>query len=587
MTLPGMTLPGMTLAEALQATRVCDADATPYQAALACGFTPLHLETYFHAYLQALDSRRKVQVRTGLFGDLIGNVERLDDGLHAAAIVIEWSDLDPRLGFRQLAGWKPSQLSRIAADLEARLRQLEAAIRGAAAKFPVTVALPSLPLPPAFHTINAKTHRTSLDMRAAIANFTVRVADAGVRVVNVEGLAADRYDLKSDLLTGFPYTQAHARGLGRLLASALASPAPKKGLITDLDDTLWSGIVGEIGPAALSWDLDRRTQIHGLYQQMLDSLSEQGVLIAAASKNDPAAVDQAFRERTDLLIDPERVYPREIGWGPKSESVARILQVWNIATDAVVFIDDSPLEVAEVQRVFPQMQCAVFPKSDPAAALSLFYRLRDWFGKDQIEADDAIRASSIRRAGELQQATTAGAAGQEEFLRGLEAEITFSVNPPASETRILELVNKTNQFNLNGVRYDDATWRRMQSQEGAITLGVSYRDKFGPLGTIAVLHGRASGGRIHVETWVMSCRAFSRRIEHQTLRFLAEQWGVTRFDFAFAVTAKNGPLQALLAELSGAAPTGGTITLSAAEFRKRCPELAHRVLIKEAEAVAR
>ena len=160
----------MTLAEALQATRSCAADASPYHVALACGFTPLHLQTFFHGHLQSRSPRRKVQLRTGLFGDLIGTVEKLDSDLDAAAIAIEWTDIDPRLGFRQLGGWKPSQMAALPAAFEARLRQLEAGIRVAAAKFSVVVSLPSLPLPPAFHTANVKFSTTALQLRSAIAS---------------------------------------------------------------------------------------------------------------------------------------------------------------------------------------------------------------------------------------------------------------------------------------------------------------------------------------------------------------------------------------------------------------------------------
>ena len=117
-----------------------------------------------------------------------------------------------------------------------------------------------------------------------------------------------RYDIKSDLLTGFPYTLGHASAIGELMACLIENRPPLKGLITDLDDTLWSGIVGEDGVDGISWNLDDHSQMHGVYQQFLSSLAAAGVLIGVASKNDAATVTQAF-ERPDLLLSKEDVFP--------------------------------------------------------------------------------------------------------------------------------------------------------------------------------------------------------------------------------------------------------------------------------------
>ncbi len=129
-----------------------------------------------------------------------------------------------------------------------------------------------------------------------------------------------RYDVKSDLGTGFPYTLSHASALGELLACLIENRMPMKGLITDLDDTLWSGIVGDDGVDAISWNLDKHSQMHGVYQQLLSSLAAAGVLVGVASKNDAANVAQAFGRR-DMLLSSKDVFPFEVHWSKKSESV--------------------------------------------------------------------------------------------------------------------------------------------------------------------------------------------------------------------------------------------------------------------------
>ena len=115
-----------------------------------------------------------------------------------------------------------------------------------------------------------------------IAGFARRfISHPSVAVLNEQRLNErskpdERYDLRTDLHAGFPYTLKHADALGEALAALIASPQPKKGLITDLDDTLWLGLVGEVGHDGVTWDLASHAQFHGLYQQMLEALGRSG-----------------------------------------------------------------------------------------------------------------------------------------------------------------------------------------------------------------------------------------------------------------------------------------------------------------------
>ena len=229
--------------------------------------------------------------------------------------------------------------------------------------------------------------------------------------------------MKSDLYSGLPYTMQHADRLAAQLAQALLPPPPKKGIISDLDDTLWNGIVGEVGPDAVTWDLASHAQLHGLYQKLLGSLADSGTLIGVASKNDPAVVHQAF-ERPDLLLRSDQVFPIEVHWNAKSGSVTRILETWNIAADSVIFVDDSPMELAEVAAAHPGIECVLFPKNDYAAGLAMLRHLRDRCGKERVSKDDALRLESIRQGAAFREQTSGGAA-PESFLQGINAVVTF------------------------------------------------------------------------------------------------------------------------------------------------------------------
>jgi FkbH-like protein len=570
------------LTEALRILQSAPAQALEFAVTLACGFTPLHLQTFLGAHLQQALAQRRVRIEPGLFGNLAGTLESShEEPSHPVAVALEWPDVDGRLGFRQLGGWGPAEMRDILASSSKALERLGRAIEQIPASIRVGLSLPTLPLPPAFHTTGWQSSAAELELRNSLASFARCLGlRANVFVVNEARLAevsplAGRFDLKSELLTGLPYTLAHADTLGAALAGGLLPQAPKKGLITDLDDTLWQGIVGEGGPESVHWDLASHAQIHGLYQQLLRALAERGVLIGIASKNDPAVVEKVFA-RPDILLPAGKVFPIESHWEPKSGSVERILRAWNIGADSVVFLDDSPMELAEVKAAHPDIECIQFPKGDYAGASDLLRRLRDLFGKSTISEEDTIRLDSLRQGLEFHHAMEEGTGhAPEEFLAQADATIVLDFRS-AEEPRTLELVNKTNQFNLNGVRFTDAEWREQLDPPGAFLLVVGYQDKFGPLGKIAVLQGRVEGPTLQVRTWVMSCRAFARRIEYRCLDAIFQRFPVDQVHFSFTATSKNGPLRRFMAEMLGAEPEG-PCTLSREQFLEKRPKLYHKV----------
>ena len=444
---------------------------------------------------------------------------------------------------------------------------------------PVVISLPTLPLPPL--EISTPAQALGLETRlwaGAWAFAGEVVALPGVRLLSIEELnrlspPAERFDLRAELAQGMPYRLPHAAALAGLMSRLLAPATPLKGLITDLDDTLWDGILGEVGVSGVGFTLETGAQAHGLYQQFLQSLAERGILLAIASKNDSSLAEQALA-RPDLRVRPESFFPTEIHWGPKSESVERILKAWNIGPEAIAFIDDSPLETAEVQARFPQACCLPFPKRDASRLPEFFHTLRDWFGKPVIRQEDRIRSRSLRQQVELSPAASGTNPGsQEPFLAGLEASLTFQLSREAADERAFELINKTNQFNLNGRRILEASWREFLGRPENFLLTVAYTDKFGPLGKIAVVLGSRQNQEASLSAWVMSCRAFSRRIEHATLRYLFDRLPVTRISFAFEPTERNGPLREFFAAL---AVPQAEAAISRPDFDALCPRLPHR-----------
>ncbi|HVW10254.1 MAG TPA: HAD-IIIC family phosphatase [Bryobacteraceae bacterium] len=546
---------------------------------LLCGFTPLHFETFLKAHLALRFPKSAIRIRTGLYGDLEGNLQRAGkEAADGAVVAIEWSDLDARLGFRASAGWSQQTLDDIAVQVAGKCERLAGSLAGLADVMPVALTGPTIGIPHLTSAPPSQANAVELEINAILAQFLKKIADhRNIRLLSANALAmaspfAARHDIKMDLLTGFPWTPAHADTVAEISVGCLFPVEAKKGIITDLDQTLWKGILGDDGVRGISWSLEEKSQIHALYQQTLTSLADAGVLVAIASKNDPALVREALK-RPDILVCDARIFPIEASWGLKSDAVGRILQAWNVGEDAVVFVDDSPMELAEVAEKYPRMECIPFPAGDPAAAATLLGTLRARFGRREIREEDKLRLQSLRAAADFRE--QGSGEDSSDFLARLDARITFEA--AGSDKRAFELVNKTNQFNLNGARYTESDWQSIVNRPGGFLANVSYEDRFGPLGKIAVVGGHCEGAECIVDIWVMSCRAFSRQIEFQTVKKLLEKTGAQGIRFGYNATERNGPVKDFLTHFFNGTAASGELYLRAEDFDRLCPPLFHQV----------
>jgi len=203
-------------------------------------------------------------------------------------------------------------------------------------------------------------------------------------------------------------------------------------------------------------------------------------------------------------------------------------------------------------------------------------RLRDFFGKSLLQEEDAIRLESLRLASTRRE-DESSAGDTESFLEHAEAELAISFGGTKLDPRALELVNKTNQFNLNGKRHTESSLQKYLNDPQGFLMVVSYKDKYGPLGKIAVAAGRHSAKKLWIDAWVMSCRAFSRRIEHRCFEELISRFDADEVELDFVATPRNQPIQTFLTESLGAAAESPS-RVSRREFSARQKKTYHRVL---------
>ncbi|HVE12806.1 MAG TPA: HAD-IIIC family phosphatase [Elusimicrobiota bacterium] len=541
----------MLLREAL---RACSgAKLSPRRrAALLCSFEPLHLQTFLQARLALASPEETPAVAAFGFDQLENALAKTETELAAspALLFLTWADLHPGLSWRSRGELGPvpaEELARMGARLRARLESWLKARAGAQS---CLMLAPADWLGPFDSQPSGAWGPTALAASAELAALALSFARAGGRVLRTPSLP---FNYRDFLLGGFPLHPDGADAVAKAFVdSCFSARARKKALVVDLDETVWSGVIGEDGPAALRHAPEGKGFAHHVLQKFLLKLKREGVLLAFCSKNNPDEVLPHF-DALNMPLKLSDFAASRCNWEPKPENLRALAAELNIGLDALVFLDDNEVELGEVRQRLPEVEALKTPVEGQAWQ-ELFARLQDLFGAWRVGDEDSLRASAPRPA--LPADSAPGG-----YLREMELEL--SVNPTAfQDPRSLELVNKTNQFNLTGERFSPEDWLHWSKEEGAFCLSAKLRDRFGDFGTVCVVAGKAEGTRAFVRQFVLSCRAFGRAVENLMLGEVVRAFP-GGLGGAFKETPKNEPARRFLSSLGCAPGADGRWSLSA------------------------
>lgn len=496
-------------------------------------------------YMKAAAAARGValEVETLPFGTLRQHLLAPADDMPEVALLCPW-DLADALDWRTGGPAEPATADRLfvqAAQMLGALRQR-----------PRTrlLYLPA-PVPPVTSSPE-QLASVSLKLRAELVGLGTRLLDP-----------AD-FALTPYLAAGFPVaSQSIFRVAEQLVEAALApKPEPKKLLVTDLDNTLWRGLVAEDGLDALSFAPEGTGYRHHLYQIALLRLKAAGVLLAAASRNDPRDVAAALAPGR-MPVGQNDLVAVEAGYGAKSAMIRNLVARLNLGLDAVVFVDDNPVELAEVGAALPAVTALAFPAAEGELPAFL-ERLAELFRREQVTAEDLARTDLYRRMAETSAARSSNPAGDVEgFLRSLEMRLSIRDASQGDRVRAVQLINKTNQFNLNGRRFEDAEVATIL-QAGGRLITAKLDDRSGSHGEILVCLVGPDGT---IEALVLSCRVFQRRVEHAFLAWLLQRPSAPHA-LRFAATERNEPLRQFLDDPAFAATGDGLVSIDAAAFAR-------------------
>ncbi len=344
---------------------------------------------------------------------------------------------------------------------------------------------------------------------------------------------------------------------GELLARLLAAHQGRsaKCLVLDLDNTLWGGVVGDDGLEGIVIGQGSAAgEAHLAFQHYCQELARRGVILAVCSKNDEVNALEPFEQHPEMALKRSDIAALAINWEDKPANIRTIASELNIGLDALVFVDDNPFERNLVRRELPMV--AVPEVGEDPVGFTTAIADAGYFEAVIITEEDRERTAQYH-GNRSRDALRRSATDLESYLRSLEMRLLWRQFDRIGLARIVQLINKSNQFNLTTHRYTEAEVLAVMDDPDAFGLQLRLIDRFGDNGVIAIVIGRKAGDRdLVIDTWLMSCRVLGRQVEEATLDLIARQarlLGARRLIGQYIPTKKNGMVKDHYARLGFAA----------------------------------
>jgi FkbH-like protein len=349
-----------------------------------------------------------------------------------------------------------------------------------------------------------------------------------------------------------PYTAAGFAALGTFIARRVHAlwRRPYKVVVLDCDGTLWAGVVGELGAAGIRPNEE--------LQRFILSQREAGMLLALCSKNREEDALAAFDGRMPLIR--EHLTAWRINWHRKSENLRALAAELSLGLDSVVFLDDNPVECAEVRATCPEVAVVHLSEALDVRHVWAFDRL--W-----VTEEDRGRAQSYREERERRKLREQ-VGSFEAFLAGLELQVRIFSPEERHWDRLAQLTQRTNQFNTTTLRRTAPELAR-DVHEGWECVAVEVTDRFGDYGVVGLALYQTDVDALRVRSLMLSCRVLGRGVEHRFLNGLSEiarDRGLRRIELDFVPSDRNEPARTFLEAVAGEPP----FRISAAVALKAC-----------------
>lgn len=361
------------------------------------------------------------------------------------------------------------------------------------------------------------------------------------------------YSAKFWYMGAIPYDMKALHALAEEIKKTLGhlQTVRRKVLTLDFDNTLWGGVIGEDGVEGIVLDTAHEGAIYRDAQRRIKQMQDMGVLLAAASKNNIEDVKEVWEHHPHMLLKEEDFAASCIDWNPKAENIRKMAQELNLGTDSFVFLDDNEMERAAVHLALPETAVAEFPTDLTALPQVIEDIYENYFWTWKLTEEDREKTAQYQSEKQRREEKDKMLSGQqlsfEDYLRSLETKITLSALRPALESRAVQLMNKTNQFNTCTLRMDALALAEYQRQGGQLILA-SVSDKYGNSGWAVEFFYHMEENTAVVDNFLMSCRVMGRKIEDAVFEAVIEKLradGISQIQASYKKSAKNKPVEDL------------------------------------------
>lgn len=493
---------------------------------------------------QAVLHGQRADVRVGAFDDHLGNAKRfVADGCDAIIVLDLFDAFQPALEAR-LSGMGAAEL----AEQADRYRyELALMLQEAAGIKDVFVSR--------LHRLSPPPSGPPDPIDRAVALFDEVIVEEAARFKNVHLIStgaisaqlgwANAHNVRSYERFRAPFTPAF---LDRIAAEVYEATRAFgsyyfKALVLDCDGTLWGGLLGDdlaggikVGPFTYPGSMFWRMQHEFL------ALQRQGVLLCLCSKNDAPDVDAVLASHPDMVLRGEHFVAKRVNWDDKVANLQSLAGELGIGLESMVFVDDSAFECEGVRSRLPMVRTLQVP-TDLSEYPQLSAELKRLFAV-ALQSGEGASKSEQYRSRRLAKEARQTYASQEDYLASLDMRVVIRHNDLESSSRIAELTQKSNQFNLTTRRYSVAQVESLIISEDADVFSIHVADKFGDAGLTGVLiTGRDESDGIRVDVFLMSCRVLGRGVEFsfwEALRKWALGRGRRHVVASYLPTARNG-----------------------------------------------
>lgn len=490
-----------------------------------------------------------VPIKTG-YGQVMQVLTEPRDGDMAIVdMTILWTRPESTIeSFRRLARFEAVSISQVLVEVDEFCERIRQAREGLGSIF-----FPSWIMPASFHGYEMLDLRDGLGVKSALLKMNIRLAqqmrlDPGFFLLDsdswISAAGPKACNSKAWYMGKLAFGNEVLKAACRQVKSAFRGICgkAKKLIVLDLDDTLWGGTVGDIGWKALQLGgHDPLGEAFADFQEALKSFQNRGIILGIVSKNEESIAIEALQSHPEMRLRTDDFAGWRINWSDKATNLIDLVAELNLGLDAVVFIDDNPVERARVREALPEVTVPEWPE-DKMLYKKALWEL-DCFNNPFASVEDASRTQTYVSE-RKRQVLKKQIGSLEDWLKTIGLKVVLEEMTEANLPRTAQLLNKTNQMNLSTRRLREPELKSWAFESGRKLWTLRVSDKYGESGLTGIVSMEEEGSSGRIVDFVLSCRVMGRKIEELMLAVVisqARKQGLREVYAKYIQTPKNKP----------------------------------------------